>query len=184
MAKLIFVMSQSLDGYVAAVDGALEPPLHGPPDAALFRHFTELVTSLAGSLYGRRMYETMRYWDEDQPGWDAREREFASAWRAQPKWVASRSHKELGPNATLVDRDVEAFARTLKSEVGGIIAVAGPELAATLTKAGLIDEYHLYVRPFVLSQGKPYFADTRPALRFISADRVGEDAVRLIYERA
>ena len=183
MAKLIFAMSQSVDGYVAAVDGALEPPLHGPPDAALFRHFTELVGSLTGSLYGRRMYEVMRYWDTDQPEWTALEHDFARLWRAHPKWVASRTLTSVGPNATLVDRDVEAFAQKLKSEKDGVIAIAGPELAGSLTKAGLIDEYHVYVRPFVTGTGKPYFASSRPALRLLTADRVGEDAVRLIYER-
>ena len=184
MGKLIFAMSQSLDGYVAAVDGALNPPLHGPPDLALFRHFIDLESSLAGDLYGRRMYEVMRYWDEDQPEWEEHEYDFARVWRAHPKWVASRSLKSVGPNATLVDRDVEAFVRGLKSEIPGDIAVAGPELAGSLAKAGLIDEYHLYFRPFVLGGGKPYFAGAVPALRLVANDRVGDDAVRLRYETA
>jgi dihydrofolate reductase len=179
MGKLIFAMTQSLDGYVAAVDGALEFPL---PDDALFRHFTDLERSLAGSLYGRRIYEIMRYWDEDQPEWSALRHDFAAAWRAQPKWVVSRSLKSVGPNATLVDRDIEAFVRGLKSEIRGVIAVAGPEFAGSLTKMGLIDEYHIYLRPVVLGVGKPYFADTRPTLRLIASDRVGDDAVRLKYE--
>lgn len=183
MGKLIFAMTQSLDGYVAAVDGALEPPFH-PPDEALFRHFTEHERSLAGSLYGRRIYEMMRYWDEDRPEWTASQRDFAAAWRAHPKWVVSRSLKSVGPNASLVGRDIEAFVRSLKSEIDGTIAVAGPELAASLTQMGLIDEYHLYLRPVVLGAGKPYFAGTRPALRLVASDRVGEDAVRLTYERS
>ncbi|MBV8638637.1 MAG: dihydrofolate reductase family protein [Candidatus Eremiobacteraeota bacterium] len=183
MGKLIFAMAQSLDGYVAAVDGALEPPLHAPPDDALFRHFTDLESRLAAGVYGRRIYETMRYWDEDQPDWDTLRRDFASAWRAQRKWVVSTTLKSVGPHATLVDRDIEACVRNLKSEIHGDIGVAGPELAASLTRLGLIDEYHLYFRPFVLGEGKPYFAGTRPSLRLIGSDRVGEDAVRLRYER-
>ena len=181
MGKLVFAMLQSLDGYVAAVDGALEPPLH-PPSVALFRHFTNRESSLAGGLYGRRLYEIMRYWDEDQPEWSALDHDFASAWRAHPKWVVTRSLKSVGPNATLVDRDVEAFVRGLKMEIHGDIAVAGPELAGSLTNAGLIDEYHLYFRPVVLGGGKPYFAGARPTLRLVANDRVGHDAVRLTYE--
>jgi dihydrofolate reductase len=181
MGKLIFAMTQSLDGYVAAVDGALEPPLHQPDDA-LFRHFTDLENSLAGGLYGRRIYEIMRYWDEDQPEWSAMQQDFAAAWRAQPKWVVSRSLRSVGLNATLVDRDIEPFVRGLKSEIHGDIAVAGPELAASFNNMGLIDEYHLYFRPVVLGAGKSYFAGTRPTLRLVASDRVGEDAVRLIYK--
>ncbi|MBV8595046.1 MAG: dihydrofolate reductase family protein [Candidatus Eremiobacteraeota bacterium] len=180
MAKLIFAMTLSLDGYVAAVDGGLEP--FGQPDDALFRHFTDFERSLAGSLYGRRVYELLRYWDDDQPDWSALQRDFASAWRAQPKWVVSRFLKSVGPNATLVDSDIEAFARRLKSQIDGDIAVAGPELAASLAQMGLIDEYHLYYRPVVLGGGKPFFAEARPPLRLIASDRVGEDAVRLTYK--
>jgi dihydrofolate reductase len=182
MGKLIFAMHQSLDGYVSAPDGALDSL--GPPDEALFRHFIELQSNLAGSLYGRRMYEVMRYWDEDQPEWNALDHEFARAWRASPKWVITRSLKWVNSNATIIDRDVEAFVRNLKSEARGDIAVAGPELAANLTKAGLIDEYHLYFRPVVLGAGKPYFAGTHPSLRLVASDRVGDDAVRLRYETA
>lgn len=182
MGKLIFAMTQSLDGYVAAADGALEQPLH-PPDAALFLHFTEHERSLAGSLYGRRIYEMMRYWDEDRPEWTAPERDFAAAWQAHPKWVVSRTLKSVGPNSSLVGHDVAAFVGNLKSEIDGSIAVAGPDLAASLTKMGLIDEYCLYLRPVVLGAGKPYFAGIRPALRLVASDRIGEDAVRLTYER-
>jgi hypothetical protein len=92
VAKLVFGMMQSLDGYVAGCAGGPELP---PPGIALHRYFNEhvrdLVRDLAGSLYGRRRYEVMRYWDEDRPEWDAVEHDFAAAWRAQPKWVASRS---------------------------------------------------------------------------------------------
>jgi dihydrofolate reductase len=178
MAKLVFVMNVSLDGYVDGVAPGLE--LFAPSDA-LFRHFTDLVGGLAGSLYGRRMYEVLRYWDEDQPGWVVAEQNFAAAWRAQPKWVVSRSLRSVGANATLVGDGVEAFVRRLKADVEGEIEVAGPELAGYLTKLGLIDEYRLYFRSLVLGQGKPYFASTRPKLRLIATDVVAEDAVRLTY---
>ena len=85
------------------------------PGPALFRHFIEQVRGLTGSVYGRRLYEVMRYWDEDHPEWGAEERDFAAAWRSQPKWVVSRSLKSVGPNATLVGDDLEAVIRGLKA---------------------------------------------------------------------
>src|SRR5262249_43026646 len=93
------------------------------------------------------------------------------------KWVVSRTLKTVGPNATLVNEDVGTFARKLKADVEGEIDVAGPVLAGSLTDLGLIDEYRLYFRPFVLGGGKPFFAGARPALRIVASDRVGEDAV-------
>ena len=152
-----------------------------PPGPALSRHFNDHVRGLAGMLYGRRMYEVMRYWDEDQPDWDEGDRDFAALWRAKPKWVASHSLKSVGANATLVMDDVGAFAARLKAEIDGDIDVAGAELAGSLTKLGLIDEYRLYLRPFVLGGGKPYFAAARPPLRLVNSDVVGEDAVRLVF---
>jgi dihydrofolate reductase len=180
MAKIVFGMTQSLDGYVAGVDGELEPPLHAPGNA-FFEYWVDYVRGLAGSLYGRRIYDLMRYWDDDQPQWDASERAFAAAWRKHPKWVASRSPRQVGPNATLIEGDLDAFVRRLKADVDGVIAVAGPDLAASLTALGLIDEYQLYFRPFVLGRGKPYFAGARAPLRLVATDFVGEDAVRLTF---
>lgn len=176
MGKLVFGMMQSLDGYVDGVAGRLALP---PPGLALGRHFNDHVRRLAGSLYGRRIYEIMRYWDEDHAEWDAGDHEFAAAWRAQPKWVVSRTLNSVGPNATLVAENIDAFVRRLKQDVDGEIDVAGPTLAGCLTDLGLIDEYRLYFRPFVLGAGKPYFAGARPPLRIVACDRVGEDAIRL-----
>src|SRR6202012_1428534 len=83
MAKLVFGMMQSLDGYVAGAAGGPELP---PPGSVLHPSFNDHVRDLGGSLYGRRMYEVMRYWDEDRAEWSAVARDFATAWRAQPKW--------------------------------------------------------------------------------------------------
>lgn len=177
MGKLVFGTMQSLDGYVDDAAGGLRLP---PPGVVLHRHFADHVRGLGGSLYGRRMYEIMRYWDEDQPEWDADEHDFAAAWRAQPKWVVSRTLKSVGANATLVAESLETFAGRVKEEVEGSIDVAGPTLAASLTDLGLIHEYRLYFRPFVLGGGKPYVAGGRPPLRIIASDQVGEDAVRLM----
>lgn len=174
MAKFVFGMAQSLDGYVDHL--ALPPP--GP---ALFQHFYEWVRDLTGSVYGRKVYELMRYWDEDRREWSAEERDFATVWRRQPKWVVSRSLKAVGPNATLVEGDLETAMRELKSRFDGEIEVAGPDLARSLTDLGLIDEYRLYFRPFVLGGGQPFFAGPRPPLRLVAGEPVGEDAFRLTY---
>jgi dihydrofolate reductase len=173
MAKLVFGMNQSLDGYV--------DHLEMRPDPALFLHWIEHVRGLTGSVYGRRMYETMRYWDEDHPEWSAEQHAFAAAWRRQPKWVVSRSLKSVGPNATLVSDDIETVIRGLKAGHVGEITVSGPELAQSLTDLGLIDEYRLYFHPVVLGRGKPFFAGPRPPLRLIASERIGEDAIRLTY---
>jgi dihydrofolate reductase len=176
MAKLVFGMNQSLDGYVDHTAFA--------PSSTLFRHFIEQVGALAGSVYGRRIYEVMRYWDDDRVEWNAEEREFAAAWRVQPKWVVSRSLKSVGPNATLVRKDVEGIVRKLKAERDGEIDVAGPELAGTLTNLGLIDEYRIYLHPVVLGSGKPFFAGPRPPLRLESSERMDADVIRLAYTPA
>ena len=173
MAKLVFGMNQSLDGYV-------DHTAFGP-SATLFRHFIEEARRQAGSVYGRRMYEIMRYWDEDHPEWDAEEQAFAAAWRNQPKWVVSRSLKTVGSNARLLGDDLEGAIRQLKVESDGEIEVAGPGLAQSLTELGLIDEYRIYLHPVVLGHGKPYFAGPRPPLRLVSYDRIGEDVIRLTY---
>jgi dihydrofolate reductase len=174
MAKLVYGMNQSLDGYVDHMK-------LGPPRPALFRHFLELVRSQTGMVYGRRMYEIMRYWDDDLPDWDAEDRDFAVVWRSKPKWVVSRSLKSVGRNATLVENDFEAMIRALRAQLDGEIDVAGPDLAGSLTNLGLIDEYRLYLRPVVLGGGKPFFTGPRPPLRFVASDLVGEDTVRLTY---
>jgi dihydrofolate reductase len=173
MAKLVFGMNQSLDGYVD--HDAFAP---GP---TLFRHFVAEAQGQAGSIYGRRIYELMRYWDDDRPEWSADEQAFATAWRKQPKWVLSRTLTSVGPNATRIDSDLEATIRKLKSERDGEIEVAGPALAHSLTGLGLIDEYRIYLHPVVLGHGKPYFAGPRPRLRLTSSDRIDDNVIRLVY---
>jgi dihydrofolate reductase len=173
MAKFVFGMNLSLDGYVDH-----DRMQTGP---VLFRHWIERVQSLTGSIYGRGMYELMRYWDEDRPEWDADRQAFAAAWRKQPKWVVSRSLTSVGPNATLVSHDIETQIRGLKARLDGTVAVSGPKLAASLTELGLIDEYRLYFHPAVLGHGAPFFAGPMPPLRLVATDRVGEDTIRLTY---
>jgi dihydrofolate reductase len=173
LATFVYQLNQSLDGYVDHTKFR--------PTPALFRHFLEQVRGLTGSVYGRGIYEVMRYWDDDLPDWDEEDRDFAAVWRSQPKWVVSRSLKSVGPNATLVEGDLEAAMRKLKAEQVGEIAVAGPVLAGSLTDIGLIDEYRLYIHPVVLGHGNPYFAGPRPRLHLVSSDFVCDDVIRLVY---
>jgi dihydrofolate reductase len=171
MAKLVFGMNVSLDGYVDHEAFA--------PGPDIFRHWIERVRASAGSVYGRRMYEIMRYWDDERPEWSAEHREFALAWRNMPKWVVSRSLTSAGPNAILIADDVEAAVAGLKAQRAGEMSVSGPVLAHSL--AGLVDEYRLYLHPVVLGHGTPFFAGRRPRLRLTASDRIGEDVIRLTY---
>ena len=180
MAKLVFGMNMSLDGYVDHDKFA--------PDPVLFRYFIEQTRKTHGSIYGPRLYELMSYWDGDAWNQDGRAqddlRAFAEAWRAMPKWVVSKSLKEVGPNATLISEDFEAAIRKLKAEIDGEIEVGGPKLAASLAMLGLIDEYHIFLHPVVLGSGAPFFAGVQPQLRLVGSERIGESALKLTYAPA
>jgi dihydrofolate reductase len=173
MARLVFGMNQSLDGYV-------DHTAFGP-SPTLFRHFIEQAREQVGSIYGSGLYEVMRYWDDDHPEWDEPKREFAEAWRRQPKWVVSRSLESVGPNATLIGDDLEASIRRMKDEIDGEIEVGGPVLARSLGELGLIDEYRIYLHPVVVGHGHPYFAGPRPPLRLVGSERMDGDVMRLSY---
>ena len=173
MAKLVFGMNQSLDGYVDHLEFG--------PSPKLFRHFVKEAEGQAGSIYGRTLYQLMRYWDDDQPDWDDDRRAFAAAWRKQPKWVVSSTLEDVGPNATLVGPDLEREIRAIKDERDGEIEVAGPALAHSLTQLGLVDEYRIYLHPVVLGRGTPFFAGPRPPLRFVASDPIDENVIRLTY---
>ncbi|AEQ53800.1 dihydrofolate reductase family protein [Pelagibacterium halotolerans] len=174
MARLFFGMNQSLDGYV-------DHMRVGPPSPKLFRHFIEQTNGLAGSLYGRNLYELMHYWDDDQTDWGPEEHDFAAAWRKVPKWVVSHTLGSVGPNATLVQEDLEATVRQLKAEIDGEIEVGGPNLARSLTDLGLIDEYRIYLHPEVLGQGTPFFAAARPPLRLAGSEQIDDNVIKLSY---
>jgi dihydrofolate reductase len=173
MATLVFGMNQSLDGYVDHTAFA--------PNPALFRHFIEQTEAQTACVYGRQMYEVMRYWDDDQPDWGAEEQAYAAAWRNLPKWVVSRSLASVGPNATLVADDLERVIANLKASRDGEIEVAGPGLANSLSELGLVDEFRIYLHPVVLGHGKPFFAGPRPPLRLMASEQMGDDVIRLSY---
>jgi len=178
MGKLILGMNVSIDGYVDDVGGNL---VMGAPSEKHFQYWIETIRGHAGAIYGRRIYELMRYWDDDHAEWDGPRREFATVWRSIPKWVASRTLTKVGPNATLVSSEIEARVRAIKAETDGIVSVSGPQLAGLMTSLDLIDEYHLHVRPFVLGTGKPFFAAARPPLRLVSSTLIDDDTVHLVY---
>lgn len=173
MAKIIFGMNVSLDGYVDHDRFA--------PDEVLFRHWIEHVKGLSGSIYGTGMYEIMRYWDTDDAAWNDDHRAFATAWRRLPKWVVSNSLTATGPNTSLVREDLESFAQRLKDEQTGEISVSGPKLAKSFMNLGLIDEYRLYMHPVILGSGAPLFAGPGPHLRLTAQERIGDDVIRLTY---
>jgi dihydrofolate reductase len=174
MAKIVYGLQQSLDGYVNHRE-------IGRPGPALFHHFVDHLRDLTGMVYGSRTYEIMRYWDNNLPDWDAGDHAFAAVWRSKPKWVVSHSLQSLGPNATLLEGDLEAAIRELKTQHVGEIDVAGPDLAGSLTNLGLIDEYRLYLRPIVLGHGKPFFVGPRPPLRLLASDPLADNVIRLTY---
>jgi dihydrofolate reductase len=156
MARIVYAMMTSLDGYIAGPDGDISLPV---PEEALHRHFNGIMKQTSIELCGRRMYEVMRFWDSPERETSALdvERDFARAWQETPKIVFSTTLREVGPNARLMNGDVENVASALKLEKDGFISVAGAELAAHLARANLIDEYRLYMHPVVLGGGKPYF---------------------------
>lgn len=153
---IFYGFAVSVDGYIANAQGDIGLPV---PEEALHRHFNEMQERTALNLYGRSMYEVMRYWDAPPPESPAVEQEFARAWQATPKVVFSATLESVGPNARLVkDRaDVERTVRRLKAETEGQIEVNGAALAASLIRLGLVDEFRMYVMPVVLGGGKPYF---------------------------
>ncbi len=173
MATLVYALNLSLDGFVDHDRFA--------PDPALFLHFVDDVAAMTGTIYGRRMYEIMRYWDDDRPEWTAAERSYAAAWRACPKWVVSGTLATVGPNAVLIANDVVANLEAVKAAHAGTIEVAGPALAASLMHTGLIDEYRMYLHPVVLGSGTPYFKAVPPPLRLTAHEPIGDRAIRLTY---
>ena len=177
MAKLVYALQQSLDGYV-------DHMRLGPPSPTVFQHFIDLVQSVSGFIYGRRTYEIMRYWEDDQPEWDSEDRTFAELWCSKPKWVGSTSVTSVGPNATLISENLETTVGQLKMELPGELLVGGPVLAQALTELGLIDEYRLYMRPVVLGHGHPFFVGPTPPLRLIGSDLIDDQMIRLCYAPA
>lgn len=173
MARLVYEMNLSLDGYVDHESFA--------PDRELFRHWIDQIRRLSASIYGRKLYQLMQYWDVDDPAWGPDERAFADAWRSLPKWVVSRSLREVGPNATLIADAAEAGIAALKSRLEGEVDIGGPALAGSLAGLGLIDEYRLYFHPVILGRGARFFTAPPPPLALVESRRIGGNVVCLTY---
>jgi dihydrofolate reductase len=147
----------SVDGYIAGRQGGdIGLPM---PEEALHLHFNEMQQRTALTLYGRNMYEVMKYWDTPPAGSSEVDQEYARAWQTTPKVVFSTTLESVGPNARLVKNkaEVERTVRQLKAETNGDIEVSGSGLAASLIRLGLVDEFRMYMMPVVLGGGKPYF---------------------------
>jgi dihydrofolate reductase len=183
MRKLIYSMGVSLDGFIAGPGGNID---WTAPDEELHRFHNQQARETGVDLYGRRLYETMRYWETagENPEAPEVELEFARIWKDTPQLVFSRTLDKVEGNARLVrDNAVEEVAR-LKQEPGKHLAVGGAGLASTFMKAGLIDEYRLFVSPVVLGAGTPYFPalDERINLELVETRTFGSRVVYLRYQ--
>jgi dihydrofolate reductase len=179
--RLIYSMSVSLDGYIAGPDGAID---WGAPDEELHRFHNEQVRELGAHLLGRRLYETMVYWEtaDQNPSASDYALEFARLWQSLPKIVFSTTLTQVEGNTRLATAGLADEVGRLKQEPGKDIAVGGAGLAASAIELGLVDEYRLFVSPVVLGAGTPFF----PALQ----ERIGLELLetrtfgsRVVYSR-
>jgi dihydrofolate reductase len=183
MAKLVYSMLMSLDGYVEDEQGAFG--WGAPGDEDLHTFVNELVASVGTFLYGRRMYETMVYWETahtlpDQPPVVL---EWARRWQAAEKIVYSRTLAEPSSARTRIEREFDPEAvRRLKAESARDLTVDGPELAAQAIRAGLVDELHPIMSPVLVGGGKRFFPDgVRLDLELVDERRFAGGAVALRY---
>ena len=166
MRRVGFYVILTADGMYADPEGGLG---HYEPADDEHRFANEMLRDSGGEIIGRGMYEVMRYWDEvdlTDPATSEVEGDFARYWRDTPKHVVSRGQPELGPNATLVEGDVVEALRSMRAADGPPIMVgAGADLFATLSQAGLIDDYRFLILPTAIGQGKAIFASLSAPLR-------------------
>lgn len=182
MTKVITEMSVTVDGYIAGPDGDFS---WGRPDEELHRFHNDQVRPLGAHLLGRRLYETMSYWETaDDP--DPISVDFAAIWKALPKVVFSRTLTSVeGTNTRLATTDLASELEALKGTVDGDIAIGGPTLAAEAVKLGLVDEYRVFLHPVAIGGGTPYFPpDHRVDLELLETRTFdGPQVVYLRYGR-
>ena len=183
MRKLTYSMSVSLDGFIAGLDGALDWSV---PDEELFRFHHQQVQEIGVYVCGRRLYETMVYWEtaEESP-LAAEQIEFARTWKALPKVVFSTTLESLVGNTRLAREGVAEEVSRLKEQPGKDIGVGGAGLARACMKLELIDEWRLFVSPLLLGGGTPYFPplEKRINLELIETRTFGSRVVYLRYRR-
>jgi len=183
MRSLIYSMSVSLDGFIAGPDGAIDWSV---PDDELFGFHTERVQETGVQLCGRRLYETMTYWETAEASPLAPEQvEFAQIWKALPKVVFSTTLESVVGNARLAKDGVGEEVSKLKEQPGEDIAVGGAGLARACMELELIDEWRLFVNPVLLGGGTPYFPPLvkRTNLELIETRTFGSRVVHLRYRR-
>ena len=182
MARLIYSAIASLDGYVADEDGNFDWAV---PGEEVHAFINDLERPVGTYLYGRRMYETMAAWETIDTGPDQRPitRDFAEIWQAADKIVYSKTLETVSSARTRIERDFDPEAiRQMKARAGHDIIVGGPELAAQAMKAGLVDEWHLFVVPIVVGGGKQSLPnDVRQKLELLDERRFGNGMVYLRY---
>ncbi len=183
MRRLVYSMTVSLDGYIAGLDGAIDWSV---PDEELFRFHTQQVQEIGVHLCGRRLYETMVYWEtaEESPLL-ADHVKFAQIWKALPKVVFSTTLQSVVGNTRLARDSVGEEVSRLKEQSGKDVGVGGAGLARACMELGLIDEWRLFVSPVLLGGGTPYFPtlDERINLELVETKTFGSRVVYLRYRR-
>ena len=182
MAKLLYVMNASVDGYIADQDGNFD---WGAPGEEYYSFINDLLRPVGTYLYGRRLYELMAVWETDpaaaaqSPG----TREFAQIWQAAGKVVYSRTLQAAATTRTRIERDFDPDAvRQLKADAEGDLTVGGPDLGAQAITAGLVDEVQLFVWPVVVGGGTRFLPDrVRLRVELLDERRVGNGVVYLRY---
>jgi dihydrofolate reductase len=182
MARLIYSTIASLDGYIADEDGNFD---WAEPDEEVHTFVNDLTRPVGTYLLGRRMYEVMAYW-EDPPALDEQQhvaREFAEIWQAADKVVYSRTLEAPRTSRTRIERDFDPDAlRQLKAQSDRDLAIGGPNLAAQAIKAGLVDEYQLFVVPVIVGAGTQSLPrDARIDLELVDERRFRNSTVFLHY---
>jgi dihydrofolate reductase len=185
MSKLIYSMGVSLDGFVADTDGSID---WGGPDEELHRFHNEQTRELGAHVMGRRLYETMRYWEtvDESSSNPAHEIEFAELWNPLPKLVFSRTLERVEANARLATGDLAEEVERLKRETDGDVGVGGANFASTCIELGLVDEYRPFVYPVALGGGIPFFPPLakRIEMRLVETREFAMGVVYLRYEAA
>ena len=182
MPKLIYTAITSLDLYHEDTDGRFE---WSAPDAEVHAFINDLERPVRMHLYGRRMYDVLKVW-EDMQDPEPVMRDFAAIWRAADKIVYSRSLEEPSTPKTRIEREFDpAAVRALKESAETDIAIGGPELASEALRAGLVDEIHLYVNPILVGGGKRALPDgVRTRLQLLSEHRFTSGVLHLHYRVA
>jgi dihydrofolate reductase len=184
MRKVIYSMTASLDGFIAGPDGEID---WSAPDEELHRFHNEQVRELGAHFCGRRLYETMTYWEtaDQNPSAAEHELEFARIWQSLPKVVFSKTLDTVQGNARLARDDVAEEVAKLKQQPGKDLAVGGAGLASTFIELDLVDEYRLFLSPVVLGGGTRYFPPLEAAIKLelLETRTFGSRVVFVRYRR-